>query len=234
MSKVSTRPQKVATPATTPSKPVAAAPVENEGYTPAKLKKAFGMLADTLRQAAHTDEPHALSGDSDRLLNIAADLARAAHDNVPEATEAERLGYNIAALVIASRTVPGDTYSLERQAYVAQAKPVLAWITEAGDVLRDGAAPNTRPLVLAGEEGLDVVLRCVWDIDPLADLVITLAGQMPIDNGPQPAIVRALGVRVKELNSVVMSYVGGDDLVTLHDARYVVYRGADCQARSVL
>lgn len=209
-----------------PSTPVAASPVENEAYAPAKIKAAFAALADSLRMAALTDEPHERSGDSNRLLHVAADLAGAARDEVPDPEEAERLGFDIAALVIASRSVPGDTSSLERQAHIAEAKPVLSWITEAGDVLQDKIPHGTRPLILAGKTGHDVALRCVYDIEALADMLINLTDSMPIDSDPQPAVVRALGVRVSQLNSVAMSYLSGDECLTLRDAHYAVYHGA--------
>jgi hypothetical protein len=143
MPKVSTRPQVGATGEQSPSPIRPAAPslevVASEEVSPSAIGAAFSTLANLLRQAAHTDEPHAYSGNSDRLLNVAADLASAASDNVPEPEDAERLGYDIAALVIASRSVRGDTSSEERNACIAQAKPLLAWLTEASDVLQEKA-----------------------------------------------------------------------------------------------
>jgi hypothetical protein len=140
MNEVSTRPQVGATGEQSPSPARPAAhslEAVAEEFSQSAIGAAFSTLANLLRQAAHTDEPHAYSGNSDRLLNVAADLASAASDNVPEPEDAERLGYDIAALVIASRNVRGDTSSEERNTCIAQAKPLLAWLTEASDVLQE-------------------------------------------------------------------------------------------------
>jgi len=93
------------------------------------IKAAFGIVSALLEDACATDEPHAWSGDSDRLLRIAHDLSAEGHNNPPNSYEADRLAYDIAALIRAARLVPGDTESDERRVLIDQAAVQLNWLT---------------------------------------------------------------------------------------------------------
>jgi len=102
-------------------------------------REAFRQLYDVLMHASHTDEPH-LTGDSDRLLDCAASMADAASlecwiDRDP-VDDAEVKAYDIAALVIASVKVEGDTCSAERLALLRTAEQLLAGLADDKDVLR--------------------------------------------------------------------------------------------------
>lgn len=206
----------------------ASSPIENEASTPEDFKAGFTTLANSLRYASHTDEPHSHSGDSDRLLRIAADIASAACDNTPLGEEAQHRAFDIAALTIAALRVPGDTCSSARFDVLQEVKTTLQWLTDCKDVMQDSdEMPGTQPLIVAGRKGNDVVAQCTYDIEPVAEMLINLADELPIDGSVSPGVVRALAVRVKELNSVVMSYLTNDSGLTLHDARYAIYHGAD-------
>ncbi|MBB6577969.1 hypothetical protein HNP33_002037 [Comamonas odontotermitis] len=90
----------------------------------------FREIALDLDTAALTDEDHAHSGDSDRLLNIAAMIASNAAKGILWNNNHENAGYDIAACINAARLVPGDTESLERTAAINQAGVKLGVITE--------------------------------------------------------------------------------------------------------
>lgn len=103
---------------------------------------AFAEIGVALTAACGTDEPHGWSGDSDRLLRIAADIAEREAQRIYEGQDAEHRAYDIAALIKAARLVPGDTESSSRAALLATAELHLAVLTEDAACLRIGA---TRP-----------------------------------------------------------------------------------------
>lgn len=117
-------------------------PIENGAQTERNPQAGFTALANALRYASHTDEPHSSSGDSDRLLRIAADVASEASDNPPEGEDAERRAFDIAALTIAALRVPGDTCSPERFSVLQEVKTTLQWLTDCEDVLQEKAPPH--------------------------------------------------------------------------------------------
>ncbi|MDO9357902.1 MAG: hypothetical protein Q7T70_02775 [Polaromonas sp.] len=128
-----------------PSVEVTASPVENKAFTPSGISKAFSDLSAVLHEAYRTDEVHSYSGDSDRLLRVASDLATTASVSPPNAEDTEHLAFDVAALIVASRRVPGDSASAERQALIAKAKAILMGLTEGSDVLQEQpAAPIFR------------------------------------------------------------------------------------------
>ena len=213
-----------AMPSTTDSRPA----IENEAQTERNPQAGFTALANSLRYASHTDELHSHSGDSDRLLRIAADVASAASDNPPQGEDAQHRAFDIAALTVAAMRVPGDTCSAARFDVLQEVKATLQWLTDCEDVMQDSnEVPGIRPLIVAGQKGKDVAAQCTYDIEPVAEMLINLAGDLPFDGTVSPGLVRALAVRVKELNSVVMSFLTNDNTITLHDARFAIYHGAD-------
>lgn len=123
----------------------------------------LGNLASLLQAAAITDEPHEHSGESDRLLRIAATLIPffiRGHIK----TDSENFGHDLAALVRASRLVPGDTESDERRALLKQAEPILASLTEvdADEVIKP---PADRPPLHRNKRGPWAeaqALACAW------------------------------------------------------------------------
>lgn len=129
MSEVITRPQKAKSTTAKPA-PKAPAKVHEGKFTPYTIKAAFGILEVLLHSACKTDEAHGWSGDSDRLLRIAAGLADEAHINTPDYDDAERVAFDIAALIKAAKLVPGDTESPERADLINQAAVQLNWLTE--------------------------------------------------------------------------------------------------------
>ena len=80
-----------------------------------------------------------------------------------------------------------------------------------------------------GEKAAYMVRECTFNIDPLADMLIRLAEdqQMARDlqAAPSPAVLRMLGCRIKELNSVLMSYLC-DDGISMDDAHTKIYSDA--------
>ncbi|RUR65876.1 hypothetical protein EJP67_02255 [Variovorax guangxiensis] len=80
-----------------------------------------------------------------------------------------------------------------------------------------------------GEKAACMARECTFNIDPLADMLIQLADnqQMAQDlqAAPSPAVLRMLGCRIKELNSVLMSYLC-DDGISMDDAHTKIYSDA--------
>lgn len=105
-------------------------PANSESYKPL-----FVAISDLLNQAWATDESHAYSGESDRLLGVAAGLAAAAPKE--ETTQDSRCrAFDIGACINAARLVPGDVESSERSALLGQVAAILTEITEVSDCIR--------------------------------------------------------------------------------------------------
>jgi hypothetical protein len=149
MSEVIARPAKAKSTATKAASK-APAKLEEGKFTRFTIKAAFGILEVLLQSASKTDEPHQWSGDSDRLLALAADLAGTAHTNTPGLDDAQRVAYDIAALIKSAKLVPGDSESAERADLLNQAAVQLNWLTECDETgancIDIGAA---RPMVQA-------------------------------------------------------------------------------------
>lgn len=126
MSEVITRPAKTETRST--KAPAKAAKI---GYisAPDPIKVAFCIIQTLLDEASATNEQHAWSGDSDRLLRIAHNIADDASIRTPNASDAESVAFNIAALIRAAKLVPGDSESEERRNLLDQAAVQLNWLT---------------------------------------------------------------------------------------------------------
>lgn len=133
MSEVITRPVKTETQrAKAPSKAVAKASLPVTSPDPVKV--AFSIIQVFLDEASSTDEQHSLSGDSDRLLRIAHNIADAAMIRTPNAEDAEGVAFDIAALIRAAKMVPGDSESDQRRDLLDQAAVQLNWLTKCDTV----------------------------------------------------------------------------------------------------
>lgn len=87
----------------------------------------FEMVAQCLRDASLTDEPHKFSGESDRLLRIGSHIAlEASKMGSPDHHENE--AYDVAACINAARLVPDDVESAVRTALIDTAAVALASI----------------------------------------------------------------------------------------------------------
>jgi len=95
-------------------------------------------LSSTLDHAANTDEPASWTGESDRLLSVAHELADHLHvhpDQPGSCGSVQNRAITIAALIKAALQVPGDVPSPERLALIDQARPALVGLTEYPAVL---------------------------------------------------------------------------------------------------
>ena len=180
MSEVIARPAKAKTTATKAA-PMAPAKLEEGKFTRFTIKAAFGILEVLLQSASKTDEPHQWSGDSDRLLALAAELASKAHNETPSADDAERLAYDIAALIKAAKLVPGDVESAERADLLNQAAVQLNWLTECDEagsncIEVNAARPKVpaqlsaseRKVAAAGASLLERAIKAINDEDGAA------------------------------------------------------------------
>lgn len=183
MSEVVTRPAKTETRST--KAPAKAAKV---GHTsaPDPIKVAFAIVQTLLDEASATDEPHAWSGDSDRLLRIAHNIADEASIRTPNASDAESVAFNIAALIRAAKLVPGDSESEERRNLLDQAAVQLNWLTGCdtarSNCIDPGAqrpmapttasgetpSPSERKVAAAGASLLEQAIKAINDEDGAA------------------------------------------------------------------
>lgn len=95
-------------------------------------------LAAALDQAANTEEALIWSGESDRLLRVAHELADHLHIHPDEAGACRTIdnrAHTIAALIKAALQVPGDTPSPERLAFIEQTRAPLVGLTGCATVL---------------------------------------------------------------------------------------------------
>lgn len=116
------------------TRPAAPTAATEQAYAKTAIAVAFGEIGSALLAAARTDEARNESGDSNRLLRVAGNLADAAQFH-PAASGAEYLAFDIAALVKAALLVPSDVPSAERKACIEEARPHLVQLTDCLDVL---------------------------------------------------------------------------------------------------
>lgn len=210
-----------------------------------KCKALFQTVALCLQQASQTNETHAFSGDSNRLLGIGASIAQAASKaDTPENQESD--AYDVAACINAARLVPGDTESTARTAFIATAAAALGQVT--GDtperivfinLLRSSApeAPPSKKLFNAAFDEATCWLSCASGVMDFyasnsdSDLMIGLSdlirhyvesavvpGQ-PIGDyrdGPLPD----LSVKLAAAKEVVEA--ANDDDIMLHAVSYLL------------
>ena len=126
------------------------APAEPD-RTPLVLRAVFERASSLLRDASWTVEDHLWSGDSDRILEVAADTL---YHKAPLATtidEARTFAFDATALIKAARLVPGDTESPQRTALLERTAQELHLIigTEAShlELIAPEASRCAKPCV---------------------------------------------------------------------------------------
>lgn len=86
--------------------------------------------------------------------------------------------------------------------------------------------PST-PLLEAGKSAADMAIWCTHDIETLSNEVILLGDDCDYEGQTSiGAKLRCFGARINSLNSVVMSYLGGDDNLTIGEVNTAYYGGA--------
>ncbi len=116
-------------------KPVrkAPAPKANPAPTVPELKVSkdaalFMEVGNFLKEACGTDEDHAFSGESDRLLSIGAMIAFDAAQGKLSNNTLENTAYDVAVCINSARLVPDDSESAERTVHIGNAAERLATI----------------------------------------------------------------------------------------------------------
>lgn len=104
------------------------APAQAPAISVSEDSALFAEVGDFLAQASGTDEDHAFSGESDRLLSIGAMIALDAAKGKFSNTNAENTVYDIAACINSARLVPDDDESVERTLHINNAAERLAII----------------------------------------------------------------------------------------------------------
>ena len=197
-----------------PAKCPAQGPVSTESnprraHTPEAVKSAFKIVEELLHLACQTDEAHEWSGDSERLLRNARNLAAQAAADTPVGGDAIHCaGFDIAALIRAARLVPGDEESANRKSLIDQVAVHLNWLTEC-DQCRDDccdpgvprpAAPNAvrldqTPDTSDEAECLELARQATYEITKLAETMQLVANQLsteedhPITHGLMARII---------------------------------------------
>ncbi|CAN7504862.1 hypothetical protein LJR074_003507 [Acidovorax sp. LjRoot74] len=145
------------------------------------IQVAFGQIEYLLNHAQGTEEDHSWSGDSERLIRIAHGLADEAALRPPKGVEIDQVAYDIAALIRASRLVPGDTESKERTAILTQVEQHLRSITECLEDCCDPGAPRPPAPGEAAEESAqkaemrECARTACYEIQCLAEAMQTVA-----------------------------------------------------------
>lgn len=158
------------------------------------IKAAFSQVEMLLNNAYMTGEDHGWSGDSDRLLGIAHDLADRAEMHPPSGNAIYEVAFNIAALIRAARLVPGDGESPQRKAWIDQAAVHLNWLTGSGRDCCDPevprpAAPNQTKANVDEAACLELARQANYEIQKLAEMMQVVAAEHfgneehPIANG---------------------------------------------------
>ena len=95
-------------------------------------------------------------------------------------------------------------------------------------ILTPPVTSKTR-FVEGGEKAAEMARTCTWNIEPLADMLIRLAEDQRmasnLEDAPSPAVLRMLGCRIKELNSVLLSYLC-DDGISMGEAHSMLFHDA--------
>lgn len=114
---------------TRPRKSAISTPAQAPAASISEDSALFSEVGNFLAEAAGTDEDHAFSGDSDRLLSIGAMIALDAAQGKFSNTNAENTAYDVAACINAARLVPDDDESVERTLHINNAAERLAILT---------------------------------------------------------------------------------------------------------
>lgn len=186
------------------------------------------MAADMLE-----DHQNRLVGDdslqttdvSEWLFNIQAMVLSA---DAVCATEPQRAALHreiLKAIDAAETMLDGDVTAADVEA-IAASIPVSDDVEVAAQASQAAGIPRTltRDTYLqdGGEIARDLLIHCTYEIEQLSLAVVRVADEC--EQGPERYEQRAAAIRIHELNSHLMSYIGGDDTVTLHDAAVRLFR----------
>lgn len=171
------------------------------------IQVAFGEVETLLNAAYMTEEDHAWSADSDRLLCIAHGLADEAYIRPPVGAEIDRVAFDTAALIRAARLVPGDGESPERKILLDQAAAHLNWITGSSEDCCDPGAPRpSAPSAAAEDASRSADLRecaraACYEIQSLAQAMQTISER---DNAAENhPVVHGVMARIIVLSEIV-------------------------------
>ena len=166
------------------------------------FRATWEIVSNALLTAASTDEPHRHSGESDRLLRMASDLASDAANSGKRGGEAQNIAYDIAALINAARLVPGDTESVIRSHQIGIAAEHLAAIADS-DVGGMIFTNVPRPDEATRKEEADykeIAREANYEIIKLAEALQTLCHHEGTDDYP---ITYGIAARISMLSEVV-------------------------------
>lgn len=195
---------------------------------------------------AHNLDEDLHSDDTIRLALQAASVLRDVETlTVAEGVEPTAVAgamFDALALIRAARNTPTDVISPERAALLDSAFTMvnasIAFLPgfegHALESIGASLAPAAQttisgetPLTEAGQHATDLLLQCTYEIEPLSKLLVEKSWLLDGNNLDTAMIVRAAAVRIKQLNSVLMTYLGEDEFVTLGEVHFKVYQGTE-------
>lgn len=164
---------------TTATKPmIAKARGEAATLAQARNKTAdqFHKISIALGHACDTDEPHEWTGESDRLLRLASDLAARLSVNAQasmEQVDAMNDAFDVAALIRAARLVPGDVESAARKAYIEEAGRIIMDLAECDlqSAIDFGVQRPAAPIKKAAADDLNKKRATLWDHVQMAESI---------------------------------------------------------------
>lgn len=220
-----------------------AAPADGKQFSACRTAAAAACHA---LSAAHELDEDLQSGDTIRLTRQATSVLREVETlAIAEGVEPTAVAgamFDALALIRAARNTPIDVISPERAALLDSAfttvNAAIAFLPGfEGHALESIGASNVptvrkeisrdTPLVDAGQQATDLLLECTYEIEPLTKLLVERSWQLDGNNLDTAMIVRTAAVRIKQLNSVLLTYLGEDGFVTLGDAHFKVYQGTE-------
>ncbi|APW37123.1 hypothetical protein RD110_07885 [Rhodoferax koreense] len=214
--------------------------------------QARDALSTLLNEAYHLDLPDEDSDSNYalRLLGMAAAVvddemlpAEMLNAEDPQNTVAEA-SFNCIALLRATLVHPDGSFDIRRRTWVQHALSILNVMTsmhmsgakgqdyvptleravqtappELASVQPPQAITRDTELVQSGDIALSIVSHATWDIEPLSDALLDVAGEL---GGVEAGLVRCYALRIKHLNSIVMSYLT-DDSITVDESHQAVF-----------
>lgn len=196
--------------------PAPTTPMALHEHTAAGCVNAFSAVSEMLECAWQADEAKLACGDSTRLLRLAFNMADEACARPPSAADGQGVAYDIAALVKASRRVPGDTNSTEREELLTIAGKHLAWLTKDEGVLSDEHPNHTVEAKALPLEPDDTKARRSLAFDAnyqISMMALGMTRLMGIDRNDETTMYLGMLARIQQLSEIVFfaARLHGDD-----------------------
>ena len=196
--------------------PAPTTPMALHEHTAAGCVNAFSAVSEMLECAWQADEAKLACGDSTRLLRLAFNMADEACARPPSAADGQGVAYDIAALVKASRRVPGGTNSTEREELLTIAGKHLTWLTKDEGVLSDEHPNHAAEAKSLPLEPDDTKARRSLAFDAnyqISKMALGMSRLMCINRDDETTMYLGMLARIQQLSEIVFlaARLNGDD-----------------------